>query len=75
MADETPAAAAKASTTPTIVEIPRTVHELTTGSKGQKIDPETFLTDDLAKEHKLDSKAIAALVATGAVELVEVHKA
>ena len=70
MADETP----NASTSPTSVKMPRTVHELTTGSKGQKIDPGTFLTDDVTKEHKLDGKAITALVATGAVELVDVHK-
>lgn len=70
MADTPP----EASTKPTIVKMARTVHELVTGSKGQKLEPETFLTDDVAKEHKLDSKTIDALVATGAVELVDVHK-
>ena len=74
MAD-TPPAAPKASTSPKIVQMPRTVHELVTGPKvDEKLEPETFLTDDVVKEHKLDSKAIAALVATGAVELVDVHK-
>ena len=74
MAD-TPPVAAKASTTPKTVKMARTVHELVTGPKPeQKLDPETFLTDDVIKEHKLDDKAIVALVATGAVELVDVHK-
>lgn len=73
MAD-TPPENAKASTTPTIVKMARTVHELVTGSKGQKLDPETFLTEDVATKHKLDSDTIKALVASGAVELVDVHK-
>lgn len=68
-------AAPKASTGPTLVEVARAVYEIVTGPKaGEKIDPGTFLTDEVTAAHKLDEKAVDALVASGAVELVEVHK-
>jgi hypothetical protein len=76
MADTPPdAAAAAADKTPKIVKMARAVHELVTGKKtGDLIAPGEFITDAVAKKHSLDDKAIVSLVASGGVELVDVHK-
>lgn len=74
MADTLPEAA-KADTIPTIVKMARAVHELKTGKKADEhIAPGEFITDAVAKKHSLDTKAVDALVSSGAVELVDVHK-
>lgn len=60
---------------PKIVQMPRAVHELITGPKPeQKIDAGDFIDDAVAKENKLDDKAIKSLTASGAVELVDILK-
>lgn len=75
MADETTQQATK-STAPKTVQMPRTVHQLHTGPKPEQvIEPETIITDDVAKQHKLTEKGIEALVTSGAIELVDVLKA
>lgn len=80
MADTPPDASAAtapaaANKSPTIVKMARAVHELVTGKKtGDLIAPGEFITDAVAKKHSLDDKAIAGLVTSGGVELVDVHK-
>lgn len=69
MADEAAAPAAK----PKNVKTPRAVHEIVTGKKAdEKIDAGEVITDDVAKAHKLDDKAILRLIETGAVDVVDV---
>ncbi len=78
MADTPPAdtpPAAAASKTPKLVKMARAVHELITGKKPDDlIAPGEFITEAVAKKHSLDDKAIASLVISGGVELVDVHK-
>jgi hypothetical protein len=70
MADEADKPAA-----PKTVQMPRTIHELRTGTKPeQMIEAKTIITDEVAKQHKLDSKAVEHLVGTGAVDMVDVLK-
>lgn len=72
MADNPPAQADK---TPTIVKMARAVHELVTGKKpSDVIAPGEFITDAVAKKHSLDADALAGLVTSGGIELVDVHK-
>lgn len=60
---------------PTMVSMPRAVHELVTGPEPDaKIDAGTLITDDVAEEHGLEIEQLAALVASGAIELVDVLK-
>jgi hypothetical protein len=74
-ADAGAAAAANADKTPTIVKMARAAHELVTGKKPTDvIAPGEFITDAVAKKHSLDASALADLVSSGAVELVDVHK-
>ncbi len=69
-----PATAAKSST-PQNVKMHRAVHEVLTGPKPeQKIEPGTLITDEVAKEHKLDAKALTALTDSGALDMVDVLK-
>ena len=60
---------------PKTVQMHRTVHELITG-KGvdERIDAGVILTDEIAKKHKLDAKALDALTGKGALDLVDVLK-
>lgn len=72
MADTPPAAADK---TPKLVMMARAAHELVTGKKPDDlIAPGEFITDAVAKKHSLDSDAVKSLLASGALDLVEVHQ-
>ncbi|MBB4154172.1 hypothetical protein GGQ80_002082 [Sphingomonas jinjuensis] len=74
-ADKAAAAKSGAKSGPKTVEMHRAVHELQTGKDDDsKILAGTLITDDVAKAHKLDSKALDRLIETGAVDLVEVLK-
>ena len=69
MADE----AAEPATKPKNVKTPRAVHEIVTGKKAdEKIDAGEIITGDVAKQHKLDDKALLRLIASGAIDLVDV---
>ncbi len=68
MADET-----ETAPTQKLVEMPRAVHELRTGkAAADVIEPGTVITEAIATRHKLDTKTLKALVATGAVDIAQV---
>ncbi|WP_267396562.1 MULTISPECIES: hypothetical protein [unclassified Sphingomonas] len=75
MADENPNPPAAKSSAPKKVQMHSSVHQLHTGTKPENvIEPGTIITDEVAKEHKLDKKALDALTDSGALELVDVLK-
>ena len=61
---------------PTESKMPRARHELVTGPDvDDKVAAGTLITDEVAQLYDLDDKTIARLVASGAIELVDVIKA